>query len=44
MFLEQIKLGEPGWKERYYKEKFQAMTEEQREKVKRNMVSHSLTS
>eukprot|EP00250_Pteridium_aquilinum_P016000 c22882_g1_i2 orf=1083-3311(+) len=35
---DKVKLGEPGWKERYYKEKFDAVTRKQIEEVKNNVV------
>ncbi|KAK1273980.1 5'-3' exoribonuclease 4 [Acorus gramineus] len=38
--VDQIRLGEEGWKERYYSEKFDVMTEEDREKIKRSAVLH----
>jgi 5'-3' exoribonuclease 2 len=39
--LLQIRLGEEGWKERYYSEKFNAKTEEEREETRRDVVSAS---
>lgn len=36
-----VKLGETGWKDRYYEEKFSAKTPEEREAVRRDVVSHS---
>ncbi|KAK1326384.1 5'-3' exoribonuclease 4 [Acorus calamus] len=38
--VDKIRLGEEGWKERYYSEKFDVMTEEDREKIKRSAVLH----
>lgn len=35
----QIKLGEPGWRERYYEDKFGARTPEQIEEIRRDVVS-----
>ena len=35
----QIKLGEPGWRERYYEDKFGARTPEQIEEIRRHVVS-----
>jgi 5'-3' exonuclease len=37
----QVKLGEPGWRERYYEEKFGARTSEQIEEIRRDVVSFS---
>ena len=37
----QVKLGEPGWRERYYEEKFGARTPEQIEEICRDVVSFS---
>ncbi|KAJ0092719.1 hypothetical protein Patl1_26782 [Pistacia atlantica] len=33
-----VRLGEPGWKERYYEEKFNAKTPEEREHVRKDVV------
>jgi 5'-3' exonuclease len=35
----QVKLGEPGWRERYYENKFGARTPEQIEEIRRDVVS-----
>ena len=40
----QVKLGEPGWRERYYEEKFGARTPEQIEEIRRDVVSFSLAA
>lgn len=37
-----VKLGEPGWKERYYQEKFECKTPEEMEAVRRD-VAHRFT-
>lgn len=38
----QIKLGEPGWKERYYEEKFSARTPEELDAVRKDVVRYYL--
>jgi 5'-3' exonuclease len=35
----QVKLGEPGWRDRYYEEKFGARTSERMEDIRRDVVS-----
>ncbi|XP_008784687.2 5'-3' exoribonuclease 4-like isoform X2 [Phoenix dactylifera] len=35
---DQVKLGEEGWKERYYAEKFEVKTDDSREKLKKHSV------
>jgi 5'-3' exonuclease len=40
----QVKLGEPGWRERYYEEKFGARTPEQIEEIRRDVVSFLLAA
>ncbi|XP_077235234.1 5'-3' exoribonuclease 3-like isoform X2 [Tasmannia lanceolata] len=36
--VDKIRLGEEGWKERYYSEKFEARTDDDYEKIRRNAV------
>ncbi len=36
-----VRLGEPGWKERYYQEKFEAKTPEEIEEIQRHVVCPS---
>lgn len=38
MYCWQIKLGVPGWKERYYEEKFEAKSSEELEEIRRDVV------
>jgi 5'-3' exoribonuclease 2 len=33
-----VRLGEPGWRERYYREKFGAKTEQEIEEIQRDVV------
>lgn len=39
LILAQIRLGEQGWKERYYREKFNCVTPEETESLKAEVVS-----
>ena len=41
LLLWQIKLGETGWKERFYAEKFKAETEDDRERIRSHAVRKS---
>ncbi|KAK9936485.1 hypothetical protein M0R45_013325 [Rubus argutus] len=35
---DKVKLGEPGWRDRYYEEKFSAKTHEEREAVRKDVI------
>lgn len=37
-----VRLGDPGWKERYYEEKFEAQSPDQMEEIQRDVVSYCL--
>jgi 5'-3' exonuclease len=39
----QVKLGEPGWRDRYYEEKFGVKTPQQIEEIRRDVVSKCTT-
>lgn len=39
IFVSQVKLGEPGYTERYYTEKFQVSLPEEIDRVKKDLVS-----
>lgn len=41
IYSSQVRLGDPGWKERYYEEKFSAKSPEELDAVRRDVVSCS---
>jgi 5'-3' exoribonuclease 2 len=38
-----VRLGEPGWKERYYEEKFQAKSPDEMEEIQQDVVCNFCT-